>query len=129
MAIRITSSTVADIPPWTYQGKSPSKYTFFEAVALAGLEGKRIRLDAATQKVLLGHPVFGKRAITVDGQANTVTCVISVCFGTDFERDVYPADVIQLAVDHKKQLRPGTSGPKYLPLNSLRAAEHAQGGA
>lgn len=121
--MNMRSSKVAELPAWTYQGKTPSKYTFFEAVALAGLEGKPFRLNAADQKALLGHPVFGKRAIVVDGQENTVTSVISVCFGTDFERAVYPADVIQLAIDHKKQLRPGTSGPKYLPLNQLRMAQ------
>lgn len=116
MAIRIRASEAAEIPSWAYEGKTPSKYTFFEAVALAGLEGKRIRLRAEVQKALLGHPVFGKRAITVDGEQGSVISTIAVCFGTDFERAVYTAENVQRAADLKKQLRPGTTGPKYLPI-------------
>nr|BCU00441.1 hypothetical protein [uncultured bacterium]BCU00785.1 hypothetical protein [uncultured bacterium] len=102
----------AAIPAWAYEGKAPSIYTFFEAVALAGLEEQRIRLDAETQRALLGFPVFGRRSITVhkDGQ---VSSVVKVCFGTDFERATYSADLVGRAAQANKQLRPGTTGPRY----------------
>ena len=54
-----------EIPAWTYDGKEPSVYTFFESVALADLEGKPFRLDRATQVRLLGGYVFGKQTIIV----------------------------------------------------------------
>ena len=101
-----------EIPAWTYEGKEPSKFTFFESVALSGLEGVEIRLNAATQKKLLGSNVFGNRAITVS-ENGTVDCTISCDFGRDFESSTYSAEVIQQAAITKKQLRPGWSGPSY----------------
>ena len=61
---------------------------------------------------LLGFPVFGRRSITVhkDGQ---VSSVVKVCFGTDFERATYSADLVGRAAQANKQLRPGTTGPRY----------------
>ena len=106
-------ATFAVIPAWTYQGKVPSIYTFFEAVALAGLEERPIRLDADTQRALLGFPVFGRRSLTVH-KNGAVTSSIKVCFGQDFEAATYPAALIGRAVGAKKQLRPGTTGSRYL---------------
>lgn len=54
----MSAMVFAAIPAWTHEGKAPSIYTFFEAIALAGLEEQRIRLDAGTQRALLGFPVF-----------------------------------------------------------------------
>lgn len=102
----------AAIPGWTYEGKEPSKYTFFEAIALAGLENTDIRLDAATQKKLLGANVFGNRRIrlTADG---SVICTISRDFGRDYESLSYTADTVQQAAMAGKQLRPSHQGAKY----------------
>lgn len=109
----VKSLPFVTIPPWAFQGKSPSIYTFFEALALAGLEEQSIRLDAATQRALLGFPVFGRRSITVH-KAGMVTCSVKVCFGQDFEAATYSAALIGRAAEAKKQLRPGTTGARYL---------------
>ncbi|WP_395828000.1 hypothetical protein [Collimonas sp.] len=71
------ANAFAALQAWTYQGKAPSVYTFFEAVALAGLEEQPIRLDSTTQRALLGFPVFGRRSITVH-KAGTVSSVVKV---------------------------------------------------
>jgi hypothetical protein len=106
------ANTFAALPAWTYQGKAPSVYTFFEAVALAGLEEQPIRLDSTTQRALLGFPVFGRRSITVH-KAGTVSSVVKVAFGQDFEASTYPATLVGQAAEARKELRPGTTGPRY----------------
>lgn len=103
---------VVDIPAWTYAGKLPSIFTFFESIALAGLEDKDIRLTAADQKKLLGHPVFGRRVITVHRDA-TVESVIDTGFGRDSDTASWPASTVGDAAAARKQLRPGTTGPDY----------------
>ena len=100
-----------NIPEWTYEGADPSIHTFFSAIALAGLEGKEIRLSADTQRKLLGHPVFGKREIVV--KDFMVTSTIKIAFGVDWETSEYTAAKIKSAVDAKKSLRPGYTGAKY----------------
>ncbi len=109
----------ATIPDWTYRGKSPNVYTFFESIALADLEGRRIKLDSATQRALLGFPVFGRRQIIVHGDKGAVESDISVCFGTDCETATYSANAIRRAVEANKQLRPGTQGGNYLKLGDI----------
>jgi hypothetical protein len=106
------ANTFAAVPAWTYEGTQPGVLTFFEAVALAGLEEQPIRLDAATQRALLGFPVFGRRSITVH-KAGTVSSVVAVAFGQDFEASTYPAALVSQAAQAKKELRPGMSGPRY----------------
>ncbi len=100
------------VPEWTYEGKTPSIHTFFESIALADLEFKRVRLDSKTQNKLLGVNVFGKREIVVtdNGQVN---CTISCCFGRDFESSSYSSEVLQQAVANRKQLKPGFTGKNY----------------
>lgn len=110
--MRKTKLSFAVIPLWTFEGKTPGKYTFFEAIALAKLENNPLRLDAATQRALLGSNVFGKRLIVVDGRG-FVTCSVSLAFGLDFDEATYSASIIQEAVNKHKQLRPGTTGPRY----------------
>ena len=111
--MRKTKLSFAVIPPWTFEGKTPGKYTFFEAIALAELENKPLRLDTATQRALLGSSVFGKRLIVVDG-SGFVTCSVSLAFGLDFDEATYSANVIQEAINQHKQLRPGTTGRRFL---------------
>jgi hypothetical protein len=101
------------IPDWTYETKAPGVLTFFEAIALAGLQETAIKLDAATQRALLGFAVFGRREITVHADGS-VESVISTCFGCDYERAIYGADTIRQAIQAKKQLRPGTFGGHYV---------------
>lgn len=103
----------AVIPSWTYVGAAPSVYTFFEAVALAGMEGRPVRLSATLQRALLGSVVFGRREVVVHDNG-TVECTVGVSFGQDFETATWSARTIQLAASLNKQLRPGTSGPNYL---------------
>lgn len=106
----------AAIPPWAYEGATPSVYTFFEAIALSNLEGRDIKLDAETQRALLGFPVFGRRVIRVKPEG-VVESTVTVSFGQDFESGTYSADMIRRAASAQKQLRPGTTGRKYLALN------------
>lgn len=102
----------AIIPSWTYEGKTPGVLTFFESIALAGLEGQKIKLSADIQRTLLGGVVFGRREISVlpDG---TVKCVISTTFGLDYEEATWSASVLTLALQAQQQLRPGTFGANY----------------
>lgn len=71
-----------------------------------------IRLDSTTQRALLGFPVFGRRSITVH-KAGTVSSVVKVAFGQDFEASTYPATLVGQAAEARKELRPGTTGPRY----------------
>ena len=103
---------VVQIPKWTYEGKQPSIFTFFESIALAGLEEKDIRLTAADQKTLLGHVVFGRRIINVRHNA-TVDSMVDTGFGRDSDSATWPASTVGAAAEAKKQLRPGTSGSQY----------------
>jgi hypothetical protein len=99
------------IPEWTYTDVSPSVLTFFEVIALSGLEGEWIRLSADTQRKLLGHNVFGKRSIRIkDG---LVECIIKIAFGNDFEHTTYEQSHVRRAVELGKQLRPGYTGKNY----------------
>lgn len=106
------------VPAWTHEGKVPSKYTFFEAIALAGLEGKRIRLDANTQRALLGFAVFGRREIIVQ-EDGSVQCTVSLCFGTDYEIALWNAETLQGAAAAKKQLHPAASGSQYFNVTGF----------
>jgi len=109
----------ANVPSWTYDGAEPSIYTFFEAVALAGLEDQPIRLSADVQRALLGFPVFGRRCIVVHPTGD-VTSAITVAYGQDYEIATYPVSVLRRAAFEGKQLRPGTSGDKYLSNQTLQ---------
>ena len=104
--------TFANIPAWTLPSV-PSALSFFESISLAGLEGQWIRLDAATQKALLGGVVFGKQEICVN-DAGGVSVSRSVCFGQDSEDATYEISSIRAALEQKKLLSPGVSGARYL---------------
>lgn len=71
----------ATIPAWALP-RTPSARSLFEVIALAGLEGKEIRLNAAAQRAIMGAPVFGKLAIKVTSEGEVIT-YRSVCFGAD----------------------------------------------
>lgn len=102
-----------EVPDWTYAGAKPGILTFFEAMALANLEERAVRLSASLQRKLLGFPVFGRREITVL-KSGEVRSVVSTGFGMDCEAAVYSPGTIRRAVENQKQLRPGTTGARFL---------------
>lgn len=111
---------VEQVPAWAYAGQSPGKYAFFAAMALAGLEDKAIRLDAATQRALLGAPLFGKRAFRVDSKTGTIRVMKSTCFGTDAHTGDYPPAMIQLALNQQREFNPGHGQDAHVPDNLLQ---------
>lgn len=108
----------AEIPAWAIEGKTASIYTFFEAIALAGLENKKIKLSSAMQRKLLGCVVFGRRPITVLDNA-MIQCTVDVCFGQDWETAEWTADTVRRAAEAGKQLCPKRSGPGYFSEQRL----------
>lgn len=101
----------ATIEGWALPEK-PGRLGFFEAVALAGLEGQWLRLSAKTQRETLGHAVFGKQLLQV-GTDGTVRVQRSTAFGSDSESQTYDAHRIARAAEQKKLLSPGVYGPSY----------------
>jgi hypothetical protein len=55
------------LPDWTVTDAKDA-YSLGAAITLAGLENTWIRLTAATQRAVLGFPVFGKATILFDGE-------------------------------------------------------------
>ena len=103
----------ATIPEWTHDQQPAGIACFFSAIALAGLEMQTIRLSAADQRKLLGHAVFGNRAILVRPD-HVVESMIKVAFGMDYESCEYSSTQIQVAAQQHKQLCPGRTGPQYM---------------
>lgn len=62
-----------ELETWTYEGKEPSVFTFFETIELSDLTEKWIRLSADVQRELLGFPVFGKMAFKVLKNSKVLT--------------------------------------------------------
>jgi hypothetical protein len=56
---------------------------FFEAIALAGLEGQRVRIPAAVQRRHFGNTPFGKLAVKVVN--STCQTIKAMDFGRDFD--------------------------------------------
>ena len=104
--------TFAVIPAWALP-TAPHATALFEVAALAGIEGQWVRLDAATQRALMGFAVFGKQSIRVNADG-TVTVSRSTCFGMDSEQHDYPPALINAATTARKRLSPGVFGPGYL---------------
>ena len=107
MALTFTSA-----PAWAMP-TAPHATALFEVAVLAGFEGQWVRLDAATQRALMGFPVFGRQSIRVNA-GGTVTVCRSACFGTTSETCEYPAARITAAATARKRLSPGVFGPAYL---------------
>lgn len=112
MRIRPIKFDDAAIPAWTYQDKEPSIYTFVEAITLAGLEDKAIRLSAEMQRKLLGFPVFGKRSFIIhkDGMFHVFG---AKDFTGDWETMHEPQSYIGIAAKRQQQLDPRSSGSRY----------------
>jgi hypothetical protein len=102
------------IPEWT-KPAMPNAIALWETIALAGLEGKWIRLSAADQRAILGRVVFGKQEFMIDADCEVVIRR-STCFGNDYEKQNYAPSVVKQALTSGKQLSPGALGysGKYL---------------
>jgi hypothetical protein len=70
-----------------------------------GLEGFSGHVDAATQKAIIGHNVFGKKRVHIDcdGQGK-VTVSVKVCFGTDWNSRSYSFEQVLEAARDRRQL-------------------------
>lgn len=106
-----TTQAFTALPAWAMPD-APHGTAIFEVAALADVEGKWMRLNAATQRALMGFPVFGRQPISVNADG-TITVSRSVCFGTMRESATYPADVVRAAAAARKRLSPGVFGPAY----------------
>jgi hypothetical protein len=113
-----------EIASWLYEGKEPSVYTFCETLALAGLEGKGIRLSAGMQRRLLGYPVMGKLVFKV-GQDGTVRTWCSQCFGTDFETMSFPSVYFGVAARRGEKIHPKYSGKGYFSIYAYEREEQS----
>lgn len=98
----MTTLTFATIPDWAMP-EAPHANGLFEAIALAGLEGQWVRLDAATQRALMGYPVFGKLEFCVESDGE-VRVIRSVCFGTMREQSIYQPATVRAAVAARARL-------------------------
>lgn len=106
------ATTFTEMPIWTLTAK-PGVLSFFEAIALAGFEGKWIRLSAATQKALLGSNVFGRQEFRVTTEG-VVEVARSTAFGQDCEIGQYDLHTIKTAIASRVRLSPGVTGDGYL---------------
>ena len=102
----------ATIPDWAMPTK-PDTLALFEAVALADLEDQWIRLDATTQRALIGFPVFGKQEFQIS-KAGELRISRQTCFGADSEVAEYSLARVSKAASARLKLSPGTFGPGYL---------------
>jgi hypothetical protein len=100
------------IPAWTLPAKADA-LALFEVMALAGLEDKWIRLDADTQRRVMGSAIFGKQEIMVCADG-TVKVARSVCFGTMKEVGEYVFRHVFAAIERHVKLSPGVFGKRYL---------------
>uniref|UniRef100_A0AB39CED8 Uncharacterized protein n=1 Tax=Pseudomonas phage HRDY3 TaxID=3236930 RepID=A0AB39CED8_9VIRU len=114
---RVTFTAIAD---WAVP-KFPGILSFFETIAVSDLENKEIRLDAATQRAVIGYPVFGKQAFTVNSDGS-VTVRKSVGFGRDSEERTYSAREVDYARMNQLRMEPCTQGPGL--FNGLPQVEH-----
>lgn len=84
--------------------------SFFETIAVSDLENKEIRLNAETQRALIGYPVFGKQSFCVNSDGG-ITVRKSVAFGQDYEERTYSPRELDYARTHGLQLVPHATGP------------------
>jgi hypothetical protein len=76
-----TTHEYVTLPTWTYEGASKDWYTLGAALVLADLENRWVKLNAATQRVVLGDNRFGRQSVGIfDGELKVTR---RVCFGTD----------------------------------------------
>lgn len=111
-----TALLFAQVPAWS-RPTAASALSFFETIALAGLEGQWIRMSAADQRAILGYPIFGKQEFRVLPEG-IVEVFRSTAFGMDGEIGQYDLHAIKLAIRRKQRMSPGMSGARYLSLGA-----------
>nr|DAF93619.1 MAG TPA: hypothetical protein [Myoviridae sp. ctshb19] len=103
---RIEFTAIAD---WTI-AKHAGVLSFFETIALSDLEGKQIRLDAKTQRAVIGFPIFGKQLFRVNDDGSA-TVFRTIAFGQDWEERTYSAREMDYARLNKLRMEPSAQGP------------------
>lgn len=98
-----------EIESWAVP-KFAGTLSFFETIAVSDLENKEIRLDAKTQRAVIGFPVFGKQPFRVNSDGG-ITVSKSVAFGRDSEERTYTPRELDYARMHNLKLVPHTTGP------------------
>ena len=106
------------IPAWTMPAAAGA-LSFFETIALAGLEGQWVRLSAADQRAILGSNVFGKQAFRVKPEGD-VEVMRKTAFGMDSEIASYDLYEVKRAIERRLRVSPGVSGGGYLDLGAER---------
>lgn len=98
-----SSIKVVKIPRWAISEEKDGP-ALASAFKLADLEDKWVRLDAATQRKLIGYPVFGKQALRVLDRGVEISR--SAAFGTDVARSLFPFEVVTHAARNRRKLLP-----------------------
>ena len=71
------------LPTVTLPDTTADVIGFFEAIAIAGLDGQYVRIPAATQRKHFGYAPFGKLAVRVEnGVCRTIKCMD---YGRDYD--------------------------------------------
>lgn len=99
------------LPAWTIPAR-PDMLALFETIELAGLTGQWVRLDAATQRAVIGFAVFGKQEFMVKDDGEIYVCR-STCFGNDCEIGAYTPAHMARAVAARGKVSPGVHGKGY----------------
>jgi hypothetical protein len=108
----ISAAALVDIPA-EFMPARADRLALHETAALAGFEGRWVRMTADTQRKIMGAAPFGRQAFRVlecgDIEVGRVTC-----FGSDYESHAYAPHLIAKALTEGKKVSPGVSGPGYL---------------
>lgn len=120
--VETRQNAFTQVPAWALPKKADYR-ALFETLALLGLEDKWIRMDAKTQRAVMGFPIFGKQEFRVDSVTCEVLISRSTCFGTMKETQDYDSRWIRGAVEARKYLSPGVTGDKYMARANLPYAD------
>jgi hypothetical protein len=82
--IKTMTTSFSRFPTAELPETTPDAIGFFEAIALAGVEGEFVRIPAAVQRRHFGGTPFGKLGVKVTGCV--CTTLRSVAYGCDFDR-------------------------------------------
>lgn len=93
-----------DVPEWAIDKTRKDGPSMASAFALADLEDQWLRLSSATQRAILGYPVFGKQEILVEDSGVQVRR--SAAFGTDSARTRFSWTAVTRAARDERKLLP-----------------------
>jgi hypothetical protein len=97
------AQTFTAVPDWAIPAEDKGGHALASSFAVAELENQWVRLSAATQRALLGHPVFGKQEILVEDAGVQVR---RSAFGTDTARTRFSFDDVTRAARARRKLLP-----------------------